>query len=136
MGIYQFKPEDAKRFAQEQGIRTKIRGKELQFQHCPYCHNYKDTYTFSISLETGQFKCLRASCGAHGNMITLHRDFGFDLGTETEEYEKPHYAWRRFKKPEKPIVPDQPAIDYLTGRKISEEVIRKYQVNMLMICIL
>lgn len=129
MGIYQFKPEDAKRFAQEQGIRTKIRGKELQFQQCPYCHNYKDTYTFSISLETGQFKCLRASCGAHGNMITLHRDFGFNLGTETEEYEKPHYAWRRFKKPEKPIVPDQPAIDYLTGRKISEEVIRKYQVK-------
>lgn len=129
MGIYKFKRDDAIRFAQERMAKTKIRGNELQFQHCPYCKNPTDTYTFSINMETGQFKCLRASCGAHGNMITLHRDFGFDLGNDLREYEVPRYAWRRFKKPEKPIEPDQPAIDYLTGRGISLDVIRKYQIK-------
>lgn len=129
MEIYQFKREDAIRFAHEQNAKTKIRGNELQFHECPYCHSPKDTYTFSINLENGQFKCLRASCGAHGNMITLHRDFGFDLGNDVREYEQPSYMWRRFKTPTEKIEPDQPAIDYLTSRGISRDVIEKYQIK-------
>lgn len=129
--IYQFKVEDAKRFAQEQHAETKQRGDELQFKRCPYCQggNGKDRYTFSINLTTGQFKCMRASCGAHGNMLTLHKDFGFDIGNDMREYEAPAYRWRRFKTPDNPIQPDSPAIEYLTGRKISLEVIRKYQIK-------
>jgi hypothetical protein len=127
--IYKYSKDDAFRFAHEQNAITRIHGNELQFKFCPYCHSPKDTYRFSINLETGQFKCLRASCGAHGNMLTLHKDFNFDLGTEVREYEEPSYRWRRFKRPEKPIVPDEPAIKYLTGRGISKEVIEKYQIK-------
>ena len=45
--------------------------------------------TFSINLKTGQFKCLRASCGVSGNMITLQKDFDFSLGTQIDEYYAP-----------------------------------------------
>ena len=87
MNIYEFDPDDARRFGQEQGIVTRKRGDELHFDRCPYCRNKTDDKnTFAISLRTGQFKCLRASCGAHGNMITLARDFNFSLGTTVDEY--------------------------------------------------
>ena len=37
MSIYEFKPEDAWRFARERNIEAKPRGDELQFITCPYC---------------------------------------------------------------------------------------------------
>lgn len=129
MSLYRFSPEDARRFAREQGIKTGVRGDELTFRDCPYCHSGKDKNTFSINLKTGMFKCLRASCGARGNMLTLHKDFGFDLGTDVQEYERPAYSWRRFKTPERQIEPSDPAVVYLTGRGISEEVVRRYEIT-------
>ena len=129
MGVYQFDREDAKRFAREQGIRFTTKGEELILEECPYCHSRKDKRTFAINLKTGQFQCLRASCGARGNMLTLHKDFGFDLGTDVREYERPAYSWRRFKTPEQPVESSDPAVKYLTGRKISEEVIRRYEIT-------
>ena len=86
--IYEFKPEDAANFADSQHIHVRTRGDELQFQHCPYCHggDRGDKYTFAINLKTGRNNCKRASCGAHGNMITLARDFGFSLGRDVDEY--------------------------------------------------
>lgn len=129
MGIYNFDPEDAMRFAREQGIRTSRKGDELIFLDCPYCHSAKDKKTFAINLKTGMFKCLRASCGASGNMLTLHRDFGFDLGNNVREYERSPYSWRRFKTPEERIESSNPAVAYLTGRGISEEVVRRYEIT-------
>ena len=116
--LYKFKPEDAERFALEQGIRTELHGNELQFKFCPYCKQ-REGY-FAINLQTGAFNCKRASCGAKGNMLTLHRDFGFDLGTGVREYERPSFTWRRFKT--KQIVPTDPAIAYLESRGIPAEV--------------
>ena len=78
--MYKFNRDDAFRFAREQGASTKVIGNELRFRSCPYCKSQKDRDTFAINLDTGMFKCMRASCGAHGNMITLHKDFGFSLG--------------------------------------------------------
>ena len=88
MGLYEFNPDDAYRFAKQAGAETWKKGDELNFKFCPYCHggSNHDKGTFSISLMTGQFKCLRASCGATGNMLTLHKDFGFDLGSDISEY--------------------------------------------------
>jgi len=129
MAMYKFDPEDAKRFAREQFIKYKTVGDELVLNECPYCHSRKDRKTFAINLKTGQFQCLRASCGAKGNMLTLHKDFGFDLGTDVREYERPTYSWRRFKTPEQPVESSDPAVQYLTGRKISEEVVRRYEIT-------
>ena len=115
MAMYKFDPEDAKRFAREQFIKYRTVGDELVLNECPYCHSRKDRKTFAINLKTGQFQCLRASCGARGNMLTLHKDFGFDLGTDVREYERPSYSWRRFKTPEQPVESSDPAVKYLTG---------------------
>lgn len=129
MSIYKFDREDAVRFAREQGISAGAKADELIFKECPYCHSRKDRNTFSINLRTGMFKCMRASCGAKGNMLTLHRDFGFDLGTDVREYERASFSWRRFRTPEKEIEPTPEAINYLRSRRISDEVIRRYEIT-------
>ena len=129
MGIYNFDPDDAFRFAKEQGIRANTRGNELQFRKCPYCkNNTDDKNTFAINLKTGQFKCLRATCGAHGNMITLAKDFGFSLGTEADEYYRPQKRFRDLANYPRPDVRPG-AIKYLEGRGISKETAKRYSIT-------
>ena len=125
---YVFKPDDARRFTAFVGIKAREKGNELQLSRCPYCGE-KEGY-FAISLATGAFNCKRASCGAKGNMLTLRKDFGFDLGRDVEDYEKPRMAWKRFKTPEKPIEPKPEALSYLAGRGIPEEVARRYEITV------
>lgn len=130
--FYEFKPDDAYDFARHVGIQANVRGDELIFRTCPYCkpRNTKGNLnTFSINLKTGQFKCLRASCGVSGNMITLSRDFDFSLGNEVDEYCRPKKQYRRLKTPKEPIVPKDPAIKYLESRGISEEVAESYEIT-------
>lgn len=92
VGVYEFREQDAFRFARHVQAQTLERNGELKFRLCPYC-NPKPTRdnlnSFSINLATGQFKCLRSTCGVSGNMITLSRDFDFSLGNEVDEYYSP-----------------------------------------------
>ena len=84
-GMYQFDPDDAYRFAKEQGIRTRQNGGELIFSVCPYCRSTTgDKNTFAISLKNGAFNCKRSSCNAKGNMLTLAKDFNFSLGRDVD----------------------------------------------------
>ena len=130
MSYYEFKPEDARAFASSQRIQVKEKGDELHFKKCPYCgQRTNDKYTFAINLKTGEFKCLRQTCNAHGNMITLAKDFDFSLGNEIDEYYKPKKQYREFKQPKAPIVPKEPAVKYLLSRGISEEVAKKYEIT-------
>lgn len=131
--IYEFKVEDAERFAQEQGIRTTIARGQLQFERCPYCRGETNKKNkFAISLKTGQFNCMRASCGAKGNMLTLAKDFGFSLGRDADTYYSINQPreYRTFKKSvvDKIEVKDA-AIEYLGTRGISEDVVRKYKIS-------
>ncbi len=82
----------------------------------------------SINLDTGQFKCLRASCDAHGNMITLARDFNFSLGTEVDEYYSPKKRFRNIHRKEKPQTKPA-AVKYLESRGISEETAKRYNIT-------
>ena len=131
--IYTFNPDDAKRFAIEQHARTKLNGNELLFQLCPYCHGgeNRDKYTFSINLQNGAHNCKRSSCGKTGNMITLHKEFGFSLGRNTDTYLDRERRHRPYKRRE--IAPDDPAqaaaIDYFRTRGISEKTVRRYEVT-------
>lgn len=127
---YEFKREDALRFASEQMIQTKTRGNELQFKTCPYCGTggKGDSYKFSINLNTGLYKCMRASCGAHGNMIQLARDFHFDIGRDMEYYE-PRRRFREFKRPEK-IKSENAAVEYLKSRGISKKTVEEYEITV------
>lgn len=129
MSIYEFDRNDAIRFAEEQRISHRIHGDELQFSRCPYCRNKTDDKnTFAINLRTGQFKCLRASCNAHGNMITLARDFGFSLGTDVDEYFNRKRRYRDLSRYPRPIT-RPPAVRYLEGRSISPEIAEKYGIT-------
>ena len=127
--MYQFDPEDARRFARERGIPTKVIGNELRFKTCPYCRSTKDRDTFAINLDTGMFKCMRSSCSAKGNMLTLHKDFGFSLGTEVNEYYDRSRQFRTFPRKEKPV-PKDSALEYMRKRGISAETCNKYFVTV------
>jgi len=131
MGIYQFSPDDAFRFAQDIGIRARQVGDELEFTQCPYCKGGRtrgDKKTFSINLTSGAFNCLRASCGARGNMITLHKDFNFSLGRDADSYYDQSFV--KFKRlSQKPIEVRDKAVAYLMKRGISEKVCRRYEIT-------
>ena len=128
--MYQFKKEDAFRFAREQGHSYKIVGNEMRFKKCPYCkYETNDKDTFSINLETGMFKCMRSTCGAHGNMITLHKDFNFSLGNYADEYFDRSRQFRTFPRKPKPE-PKPKAIEYMESRGISKAVCEKYSITV------
>lgn len=130
--MYEFRREDLDRFVDYVHAKTKYHGDELVFEKCPYCkpHSRDNFNTFAINVTNGQFKCLRAGCNAHGNMITLAKDFDFSLGTNVDEYYRPQKKYRTFKKPAKPIEPKPKAIEYLAKRGISEDIAKKYQITV------
>ena len=131
--MYEFKEQDAYDFARHIHAQTREHNGELSFRLCPYCNpkpSRGNLNTFSINLKTGQFKCLRSSCGVSGNMLTLSKDFDFSLGSEVDEYYRPRRQFRKMKTPAKPIEPKPEAVRYLTGRGISEEVIKRYQITV------
>lgn len=128
--MYEFKQDDAERFARHVGISARRKGHNLQFKKCPYCNqNTDDTNTFAIDLNTGTFNCFRASCGAKGNMLTLSKDFDFpiDFGNNDYYYEKKkQYRQLPNVKPEtKPS-----AIKYLLHRNISMKVAQDYNITI------
>ena len=127
--MYKFDKEDAIRFARERGFKARIVGNELRFTKCPYCQSIKDKDTFAINLDTGMFNCKRSSCSAHGNMLTLHRDFGFSLGSYADEYYDRAKLYRTFPRMEKPT-PKDPAIEYMKSRSISKEICEKYHITV------
>ena len=131
--MYEFKERDAFDFARHIHAQAREHNGELCFRLCPYCNPkpLRDNLsTFSINLKTGQFKCLRASCGASGNMLTLSKDFDFSLGGEIDEYYRPRRQFRKMKTPMKPIEPKPEAVRYLNRRGISEKVIKRYQITV------
>lgn len=131
--MYEFKVQDAYDFARHVHAQVNEHNGELFFKTCPYC-NPKPTRdnikSFSINLSTGQFKCLRASCGAHGNMVVLAKDFDFSLGSEVDEYYKQRKKFKTLKQPKQKIVPKPPALEYLKNRGIQPWVAEKYQITV------
>ena len=131
--MYEFNVQDAYDFARHVHAQVNEHNGELFFKTCPY-FNPKPTRdnikSFSINLSTGQFKCLRASCGAHGNMVVLAKDFDFSLGSEVDEYYKPRKKFKTLKQPKQKIIPKPPALEYLKNRGIQPWVAEKYQITV------
>ena len=120
----EYSPDDAWRFQRESGIPAVQKGNEIRFDSCPYCKGGKnhDRGTFAIHLPTGQFNCLRSSCGAKGNMHILARDFTwFDLRRGGNTYNQPKKQYRTFKKMH-PIESKPAAIKILEARGISADI--------------
>lgn len=136
---YEFNQNDAYRFASEFGIATRRRGRQLQLKECPYCHGRskggkRDEWTFAISLENGTFNCKRSSCSVSGNMISLSKNFNFELTADVSAYHNINNYNNRFRKFEnagKSIETRSPAIEYLEKRGIPPEITKKYEVTTL-----
>jgi len=129
MEIYRFDPEDARRFAREQGIKAGQRGNELHFQKCPYCgRNTTDKNTFAINLTTGAFNCKRSSCGAKGNMLTLAKDFNFSLGRDVDAYLSGGKRFKNMRKYPRPKTKPK-AVEYMESRGISKAVTESYALT-------
>ena len=130
MGFYQFKRQDAFDFAQFLNSRTSIRGDELIFRVCPYCHgdNKSDQKKFAINLNSGAFNCLRASCGAKGTFWQLAKDFNFPIPEADEYYGIETKRYRTFRIEH--IESRDAAVQYCQSRGISEEVCRKYELTV------
>lgn len=130
--LYEFRPEDAIDLTRAIGLETFQRGHELVAKYCPYCHGgrNRDKKTFAINLDTGMFNCRRGSCGAHGNMITFAKDFDLSLGRDADEYFqiRPGRFRRITRQLSEEDVTD-PAVEYLRGRGIPEEVTKRYRIT-------
>ena len=127
--MYEFKPDDAERFARHVGIQVRRRGHELDFRKCPYCNlTTDDKNTFAIDLNTGMFKCLRDSCGAKGNMITLSKDFDFPIDYGNNDYYEKKKTYRKLPNVKPETKPQ--AIRYLLSRGISMKVAQKYNITV------
>lgn len=133
MGLYTFDRNDAFRFASFMGINTRVHGDELVFEYCPYCKGQtRKKDKFAINLEKGVFNCFRASCGKHGNMIDLADFFDFSLNEDVDRYLK-RGDWANRYKPlagKEPVEVKDEAVKYLTGRGISESIVKKYEVTV------
>lgn len=136
--IYEFKEQDAWDFARFMHAKTKQpKPTELTFEKCPYCNpdgkDKTNLNTFSISLKTGEFLCLRDGCKAHGNMVTLSKDWEFSLGNEVDEYYQPKRKFQgseKLKKIKEPLAPKPEAVQYLESRGISERVAKEYEITV------
>ena len=130
MGYYQFKADDARRFARFINYSVSEQGDELRFMVCPFCKAdaRKDRRKFSINLTTGAYKCFRASCNAHGHFFQLARQFGFKISEDVERYYNTEYKrYRTFTIQHKEST--EPAVRYCASRGISEEICRKYEIT-------
>ena len=122
---YTMKREDVYGFAAVMGVATYEKGNELFFRVCPKCKGGHDgdRDTFSINLETGAFKCFRASCDYHGHFVELARDFDYKLESEPIKVFKP------MPQPKRVILPNQKAIGYMASRGIGREVVERYEIT-------
>ena len=129
---YEIKEQDIIAFANSQGIRAKKVGEECAFLYCPYCRGgaSKDKWTFYVNTKTGQYECKRSSCRVKGNMITLARDFDFQLSDEFSNFYRKKPQYRTLPQPKEEIIPKAPAVEFLRGRGISEKTAKAYRVTV------
>jgi len=124
---YQLNESDIYGFAAFLGADTHLKGDELVFRICPYCHggdgHTKDKDTFAVNVKKGVYNCKRASCGEQGHFVELCRDFDYPLETS-----KPA-VYRDLKQPEGPAEMRDSSVGYLEGRGISRETAQKYDVT-------
>ena len=128
MMAYELREDDIYGLTRQLAESWQLRGRELFYKYCPYCHggNHRDKETFSVNLDTGAYKCFRSSCGAQGHFVEMARDFKYHLDGISDGREKKQY--RTF--PRKEIITKQAAIDYMASRGISEEITRRYKITV------
>lgn len=106
-------------------IRNTAHGEELTPEYCPFCQggDHGDKNTFSVSLESGVYLCLRGSCHARGSFPRLAERFG-------EESRKSFAGVTRRDEPQEYRLPDtqlypptEEIFRYFESRKINRETV-------------
>lgn len=126
MAEYEITPIEAMR--QVVGQDYKIKDSQIHALECPFCHGKGkgNEYSFAMAAsQDGQYKCLRGSCGATGNLITFCKQFGIDMRwqdqrtvTKSKEYQKPDT--------DKLETLDQDALAYMQNRSISATTLEMF----------
>ena len=121
---YRFCAGDVVSFANAMGFETCEKGRELFFKFCPYCNGGgHDKESFSVNLETGAFKCFRASCNKTGHFVQLARDFNYQLIQDTAK--KKYTRLKQVK-----IESRNEALEYMKSRGISEQTTRRFKITV------
>lgn len=125
--------ESPSAFLARAGIKYKVsRGREARFD-CPCCG---DKEGFDLNLRTGQWKCLRASCGESGNLYTLAVKLGlaYEVDSPGKDQQDPRQRlfnafqtktqadWERWHSLLMEAGHADQARQYLRSRKITESV--------------
>ena len=121
---YEFRSGDVIAFANAFGHETVEKGNELFFKFCPYCNGGgHDKETFSVNLETGAFKCFRASCNKSGHFVEMARDFDYPIENG--------FAKRKYRRLQQvKIETRNEAVEYMKSRGISEEISKRYRLTV------
>lgn len=124
---YELKETDVYGLASALGAQTIKKGKELFFKRCPYCNGgfNGDKETFSVNLQTGAFKCFRASCGVQGHFVKLAKDNNYPLDFGDNGKRKEYRTL-----PQRKIEVKAPAVEYMASRGISKEIVERYKITI------
>ena len=122
---YEFKQDDLFSLINGLYVKTVTKGKEIQFEYCPYCKggDHHDKYSFSVNAETGCFNCKRSKCGVSGHFVQLARDMNYALS-----YDYPQKKYKKLKQRE--VVVRDEAVEYMKSRGISAETTKRYKLTV------
>lgn len=122
---YELKRDDVFGLASKLNAETHIKGDELFFKLCPYCNgDGHDKDTFSVNLNTGMFKCFRASCGRQGHFVQMAKDFDYHLDFKQDTQKKVYRSL-----PQHEIEIRNKAVEYMAKRGIGREVVERYKIT-------
>lgn len=87
-------PYEIKSYIQGKGLKTRLRGRKVEMELCPFCGGgeSKDKFTFVVYTDGGNFKCMRGSCATAGTFWALTEKFGDnpkDFYQSDRSYRKP-----------------------------------------------
>lgn len=110
---------------------AKLKGDEYTVKTCPYCQKSDDS--FYISAKTGQFRCMRASCGKTGNLLTLKRDLGDLKQSKPKEDSSKFISSDNIEKWHNRLKNKPEYLDKVRARGITDEAIDFFRLGFRML---
>lgn len=104
-----------------------LKGEEYVVKTCPYCE--KSDNSFYISAKTGQFRCMRASCGKTGNLLTLKKDLGDLKQSKPKEDASKFISSDLIEKRHNRLKNKPEYLDKLYARGITDEAIDFFRLG-------
>lgn len=116
-------------YVQAKGWEFKRQSGELKIRICPFCHDKK--YHLYMRPDDGVYFCHK--CNERGNLWIMKKAMGDIEHTIKPAFKKPKHKrpnQNRADKYHQGLLKDQDALDYLTGRGITKESIKKFKLGL------